>query len=523
MTEPKMIEIYDTTLRDGTQGEGISLSCDDKIRIAQSLDAFGIAYIEGGWPGSNPKDAEFFERVKSIAWQTAQIVSFGSTRRSNTAPEDDENLRALLEAETAYCTVVGKSSVLHVHEVIRTSLDENLSMIVDSLAYLKSKNRQVIYDAEHFFDAFKVDPAYALETLRAAVAGGARMLVLCDTNGGSLPDEIFTIVQAVREKMDFPLGIHAHNDAECAAANSLAAVRAGAVHVQGTINGYGERCGNANLSTIIPNLELKLGLRAVPKGKLVELTDISHFVSEIANLLPDEHMAYVGKSAFAHKGGIHVAAMRRNADSYQHIDPTLVGNQMRVVVSELSGRGNLLSKAEEFGLDIADPSSMTAVLEEIKALEAKGFSFEAAEASVAMMIRRKSPGYRPAFELIDYTVTVEHRDRRGMVAEATVKIAVDDEVLHTAADGNGPVNALDTALRKALAPIYPSIDDFQLVDYKVRILNGNRGTGATTRVLIDTRNGHQYWSTVGASANIIEASWFALADSIEYGLTVAAK
>ena len=523
MTEPRMIEIYDTTLRDGTQREGISLSCDDKIRIAQILDAFGIAYIEGGWPGSNPKDAEFFERAKTMTWKTAQVVAFGATRRSNTAPENDENLRALLDSGTACCTVVGKSSVLHVLEVLRTTLDENLSMITDSLAYLKSKDRQVIYDAEHFFDAYKADPDYALKTLNAAVAGGARMLVLCDTNGGSMPEEIFTIVQAVREKLDHPIGIHAHNDAECAVANSLAAVHAGAVHVQGTINGYGERCGNANLSTIIPNLELKLGLRAVPEGKLAALADVSHLVSEIANLLPDEHMAYVGKSAFAHKGGIHVAAMRRNADSYQHIDPVLVGNQTRVVVSELSGRGNLLSKAEEFGLETIDPSSMAAVLEEIKELEAKGFSFEAAEASVAMMIRRHSPGYHPAFELIDYMVTVEHRDQRGMLAEATVKIAVDDEVLHTAADGNGPVNALDAALRKALAPIYPSIHDFQLVDYKVRILNGKDGTKAATRVLIDTRNGHRRWSTVGASTNIIEASWHALADSIEYGLAVAEK
>jgi 2-isopropylmalate synthase len=523
MTKSKKIEIYDTTLRDGTQREGISLSCDDKIRIAQSLDTLGIEFIEGGWPGSNPKDAEFFERAKTMTWKTAQVVAFGSTRRSNTAPENDENLRALLDSGTAFCTVVGKSSVLHVLEVLRTTLDENLAMITDSLSYLRSKDRQVIYDAEHFFDAYKADSDYALKTLHAAAAGGARMLVLCDTNGGSMPEEIFTIVQAVRQAVDHPMGIHAHNDAECAVANSLAAVRAGAIHVQGTINGYGERCGNANLSTIIPNLELKLGLRALPEDKLTSLTDVSHFVSEIANLLPDEHMAYVGQSAFAHKGGIHVAAMRRNADSYQHIDPALVGNQMRVVVSELSGRGNLLSKAEEFGLDTGDPTSTAAVLEKIKALEAIGFSFEAAEASVAMMIRRHSPDYRPAFELIDYMVTVEHRDQRGMLAEATVKINVNDEIIHTAADGNGPVNALDTALRKALAPIYPSIHDFQLVDYKVRILNGNDGTAATTRVLIDTRNGHKRWSTVGASTNIIEASWHALADSIEYGLAIVGE
>jgi 2-isopropylmalate synthase len=521
MSEPRRIDIYDTTLRDGTQREGISLSCDDKIRIAQSLDSLGIAYIEGGWPGSNPKDAEFFERAKSMSWQTAVITAFGSTRRAGNPPDQDPNLRALLDAETTVCTLVGKSSPMHVLEVLKTSLEENLSMIRESVAYLKAADRRVMYDGEHFFDAHKADEAYALETLRSAIQGGAEILVLCDTNGGTLPDEIESIVREVAAHLNHPLGIHTHNDAECAVANSLAAVRAGAVQVQGTINGYGERCGNANLSTTIPNLELKLGCIGLPDGNLAKLTEVSNFVSEIANLQPDEHMAYVGKSAFAHKGGIHVAAMRRNTDSYQHIDPSLVGNQMRVVVSELSGRGNLLSKAEEFGLQTEDPGKMTSVLEQIKSLESVGFSFEAAEASVALMMQRQSPDYRPPFELIDYVVTVEHRDMRGTLAEATVKISVDNEILHTAADGNGPVNALDAALRKALAPIYPSIRSFQLTDYKVRILNSTDGTAATTRVLIDTRNGHKQWSTVGASANIIEASWRALSDSIEYGLTLS--
>lgn len=521
MDTEKRIEIYDTTLRDGTQREGISLSCDDKIRIAECLDALGVAYIEGGWPGSNPKDAEFFERAKQMSWQNARIAAFGSTRRADSSAEEDPNLHALLAAETAVCTLVGKSSKLHVLEVLCTSLEENLKMIGESVAFLKSRDKEVIYDAEHFFDAYKAEPEYALATLRAAAQSGARLLVLCDTNGGTLPEEVYAIVSDVSAHLDTPLGIHTHNDSECAVANSLEGVRAGATHVQGTINGYGERCGNANLTSIIPNLELKLGYRALPEGNLTKLREISLFVSEIANLQPDEHMAYVGKSAFAHKGGIHVSAMRRNSESYQHIDPGNVGNQMRVVVSELSGRGNLLSKAEEFGLEDEDPGRMAAVLSQLKALEAKGFSFEAAEASVALMMQRQAPDYRAPFDLIDYVVTVEHRDQRGILAEATVKVSVDDEVLHTAADGNGPVHALDAALRKALKPIYPSIDVFKLIDYKVRILNSKDGTGATTRVLIDTRNGHRAWSTVGASTNIIEASWQALADSIEYGLTIA--
>jgi 2-isopropylmalate synthase len=521
MSNEKKIQIYDTTLRDGTQREGISLSCDDKLRIARCLDELGVTFIEGGWPGSNPKDVEFFDRARAISWNVAQIVAFGSTRRSNCAPQEDENLRALLAADTQFCTVVGKTSKMHVREVLRTSLDENLLMIEESLAYLTSHGRRVMYDAEHFFDAYKSDPVYAEQTLAAAVRGGAEILVLCDTNGGSMPEEVFDIVQSVIRKVDHPLGIHAHNDSDCAVANSLAAVRAGAIQIQGTINGYGERCGNANLCTIIPNLEMKLDMQALPKGNLPKLTEVSRYVSEIANLIPDEHTAYVGQSAFAHKGGIHVAAMRRNSDAYQHIDPTSVGNRTRVVVSELSGRSNLLSKAEELGLEYTDSSTMREVLQQIKSLEAQGFSFEAAEASVALMIQRQSPDYRAPFELIDYVVTVEHRDGRGTLAEAMVKVSVGNEILHTAAEGNGPVNALDLALRKALTPIYSKIQAFKLVDYKVRILNSKDGTAAKTRVLIDTRNSHRLWSTVGASTNIIEASWQALADSIEFGLTAA--
>ncbi|MCX6135589.1 MAG: citramalate synthase [Ignavibacteriales bacterium] len=515
------VQIYDTTLRDGTQREGISLSCDDKLKIAQRLDDFGVDYIEGGWPGSNPKDVDFFRRVQQLSLKHAVVAAFGSTCRVGGEPSTDANILALLDAQTAVCTVVGKTSLLHVSDVLQTTPDENLRIIRESIRYLRSKDRRVIYDAEHFFDGYKLDGAYSIATIRAAVEGGAEMVVLCDTNGGTMPWEIASIVRTVNEQSLGPLGIHTHNDGECAVANSLAAIREGCVHVQGTINGYGERCGNANLVSVIANLELKSATRCLPADHLRKLTELSHFVAEVTNLAPDEHLAYVGKSAFAHKGGIHVAAIRRNEQSYQHIDPSLVGNQLRVVVSELSGRGNLLSKAKEFGLDINAGPGVAEVLNEIKVLESRGFSFEAAEASVALMMKRQQPGYTPPFELIDFAVNVEHRKGRGLFAEASVKVKVQGEVVHTVAEGNGPVNALDAALRKALSPIYASINGFQLADYKVRILDGGLGTAAITRVLIDTQNGTVRWSTVGASANIIEASWRALADSVEYGLSMA--
>lgn len=516
----KNIQIYDTTLRDGTQREGISLSCNDKLRIAQRLDDLGVAYIEGGWPGSNPKDVEFFQRQDELDLKHAKIAAFGATCRAGSLPEEDSNIQALIDANTPVCTVVGKTWELHVTDVLQTTLDENLRMIEESIKYLCSQDREVIYDAEHFFDGYKDNPEYALKTLAAALSGGAVMIVLCDTNGGSMPPEISSIVCEVRKKLpDASIGIHTHNDSECAVANSLAAIAEGAIHVQGTINGYGERCGNANLCSIIPNLEIKMGLTCLPEGKLSELHDAGKFVAEIANLAPDTHAAYIGKSAFAHKGGIHVAAMRRNIDSYQHIDPTLVGNEMRTVVSELSGRGNLLSMADDYGLEIADKDTLTTVLDNIKDLEARGFSFEAAEASVALMIRKQEPDYSPPFEVIDFSVTVKHHPEHGVTAEATVKVCVDGETFHTAADGNGPVNALDAALRKALLPMFPKLNRFSLTDYKVRILDGNNGTAATTRVLIDTQNGNEQWSTVGASHNIIEASWQALTESFEYGLT----
>jgi 2-isopropylmalate synthase len=514
------IQIYDTTLRDGTQREGISLSCEDKIKIARKLDELGVEFIEGGWPGSNPKDAEFFERVQGIKFKNATLCAFGSTCRVGSDPADDPNIKALLDSNTSVCTVVGKTSMLHVTEVLQTTPAENLRIIEESVRHLVNQGRRVIYDAEHFFDGYKLDTRYALETLRVAARGGADIVVLCDTNGGTMPWEIAEIVREVKRDRGGLLGIHTHNDGECAVANSLAAVREGCVQVQGTINGYGERCGNANLIPIIADLELKMGHKCVPNGNIKQLTDVAHFVAEITNLSSDEHMAYVGKSAFAHKGGIHVAAIRRCVDSYQHIDPTLVGNKMRIVVSELSGRGNLLSKAEEYGLDVNGGEEVAGVLNEIKALEAQGFSFEAAEASVAMMMKRQQADYKAPFELVDFSVIVEHRMGRGIFAEATVKVKVDGKVFHTAAEGNGPVNALDAALRKALTPVFPQLTHFQLADYKVRILDGENGTAALTRVLIDTQNGAKRWSTVGASTNIIEASWRALADSMEYGLTV---
>jgi 2-isopropylmalate synthase len=514
------IAIYDTTLRDGTQREGISLSLADKLAITRLLDDFGVAYIEGGWPGSNPKDAGYFEAVREIPLKHAKIAAFGSTCRKNSDPADDPNIRALVDAQTPVCTVVGKTSMLHVTDVLQTTADENLRMIRESIRYLKSLGKEVVYDAEHFFDGCKLDYEYGFDTLAAAIDGGADMLVLCDTNGGTMPWEVEQYFAAA--KKTFPtaaLGIHTHNDGELAVANSLAAVRAGAVQVQGCINGYGERCGNANLCSIIPDLELKMGYRCLPEGHLRHLTHVSRAVAEIANLAPDDHLAYVGKSAFAHKGGIHVAAMRRNVDSYQHIVPALVGNEMRVLVSDLSGQGNVLSKAEELGLEVSSAEAVK-VLGEIKKLENEGYVFEGAEASVAVRLHRAKPGYVPIFTLIDFMVVVEERRGRGTTAEAMVKIEVDGEVVHTAAEGNGPVNALDMALRKALIARYPQITEFQLADYKVRILDGDNGTAANTRVLIDTKGGGQRWSTVGAGRNIIQASWRALVDSVEYGISL---
>ncbi|MEA3338374.1 MAG: citramalate synthase, partial [Chloroflexota bacterium] len=457
------IVLYDTTLRDGTQGEGISLSVDDKLKITRLLDKLGIDYVEGGWPGSNPKDTEYFRRVRELALEHVRVAAFGSTCRVGSQPQEDANIQALLEAETPVVAVVGKSWTLHVRDVLRTTPEENVRIIRESVAFLKAQGREIVYDAEHFFDGYEAEPDYATATLQAAADGGADALVLCDTNGGSTPWEIEAIVGAIRSA--FPgvlLGIHAHDDGGMAVANSLAAVRAGAAHVQGTMNGYGERCGNANLCTLIPNLELKMDLTALPAGQLPHLTRVARAIASTANQSLYRQAAYVGRSAFAHKGGIHVAAMRRSMESYQHIDPILVGNRSRVLVSELSGRGNLLSKAEEMGIELGEIEDLPGVLQAIKQLEYQGFTFEGAEASVELLLHRSQPGYRPPFEMVDFTAIVEHREGRGIFAEATIKVRVGDQIFHTAAEGNGPVNALDAALRKALAPVYPHLTDFNL-------------------------------------------------------------
>lgn len=511
------VYIYDTTLRDGTQREGISLSLEDKLKITKKLDEFGVHYIEGGWPGSNPKDAEYFRRVAFMELKHAKITAFGSTRRKNSDCTDDPNIRALIDAGTPVVTIVGKSWDLHVEDVLETTMKENLAMIADSVKYCKEQGKEVVYDAEHFFDGYKANPEYAVATIKSAALAGANSVVLCDTNGGSLPWEIQEIVRTVKKEVgETPLGIHTHDDSGCGVANTLAAVAAGARQVQGTINGYGERVANANLCTIIPDLQLKMGFDCVPPEKLTQLRELSRFVSETANLEHDDHWPYVGASAFAHKGGIHVAAMLKNEHSYQHIDPALVGNERRSVVSELSGRGNLVEKANGFGVQV-NKTVTGKVLQTIKELESKGFTFESAEASVELMLHRAQPSYVPAFELLEMMVVMQQRHGR-VSAEATVKVRVGPKMMHTAASGNGPVNALDKALRKALVDVYPKLSAVKLVDYKVRILDSDNATAATTRVLIDTKMGSKQWSTVGASANIIEASWIALADSMEYAI-----
>ncbi len=514
----KKILLYDTTLRDGTQREGISYSSDDKLKIARKLDEMGVHYIEGGWPGSNPKDAEFFERAKSLNLQHAKITAFGSTRYKNTTCDADANIQALVEAETPVVTLVGKTWDLHVEKVLEADPEENLAMIQESVAYFKERGKEVIYDAEHFFDGFKANPDYALVTIQVAAEAGADNICLCDTNGGSMPWEIREIVQAVQARVDTPLGIHAHDDSGCAVANSLMAIETGCVQVQGTINGYGERVANANLISIIPDLQLKMRRDVVSLDQLKSLTTVSHFVAELANLPHDDHQPFVGRSAFAHKGGIHVAAVLKAEESYQHIDPKLVGNKKRAVVSELSGKGNLLFQAQKRGINVGKTEAK-AVLRQIKQLEYEGFAFETADASVDMMLMRTDPEYRSPFELIDYMVTVENRDKRGLLSEATVKVRIGNgDVKHTAAEGNGPVNALNKALRKALYGVYPTLQRVHLTDYKVRILDSDKGTAATTRVLIDFSDGAHHWTTVGAHPNIIDASWRAISDSMEYAL-----
>jgi 2-isopropylmalate synthase len=512
--------VYDTTLRDGSQREGVSLSAVDKIQIARLLDRMGVAFIELGWPGSNPKDEEAFERARDVQWTTASLAAFGSTRRAGVSPEDDAQVISLLETGAPVCTIFGKASILHVRDVLRISAEENLRMIAETVGFLVENGRRVVFDAEHFFDGYREDAEFAMETLWAAAKGGAETIVLCDTNGGSVPWDVEARVRAVVAALGRPIGIHSHDDTGCGVANALAAVRGGATHVQGTINGYGERCGNANLCSIIPTLQLKMGRHCLRDGSLAELTHVAWQVAELANLAPDAHAPYVGRSAFAHKGGVHVAAIRRSPRSYEHIDPALVGNRTRVVVSELSGRGNVLAKAEEYDVEL-EAGAEAAVLRGLKERESRGYTFEAAEASVALMMRRQAPDYVAPFQLVDYKVIVGQRSGEEPSSEASIKIRVRGEIVHTAAEGNGPVSALDAALRKALVAAYPEVKGIRLEDYKVRILDGTSGTGATTRVMIESGFGEERWMTVGASANVLEATWVALADGVEYGLAVA--
>ena len=516
------IFLYDTTLRDGTQREDISLSCDDKLAIAFKLDQIGIHYIEAGWPGSNPKDAEFFQNVRNIGLKQAKVVAFGSTRRKHSRCEMDKNLQALVAADTPAVALVGKSWDFQVEKVLDTTLDENLSMIAESIAFMKGHGTETIFDAEHFFDGYKANPDYALAALLAASKSGADFLALCDTNGGSLPWEIESIVKEVAARVPTRLGIHVHNDSGCAVANTLAAVRGGCVQVQGTVNGYGERVGNADLTSIIPGLQLKMGHPVVSEEQLRGLTTLSRYVAEIANLKHDRQQPYTGESAFAHKGGIHAAAVLKAAGSYQHIEPELVGNEMRTVISELSGRGNLITLCQNRGLEISQEESER-VLHLLKKLEHQGYAFDAAEASVDLLLHRARAGYAPPFELIDFTVLAQERRGRGSLSEATVKARIGQEEKLTAAEGSGPVDALSKALHQALNQHYPQLDKIQLTDYKVRILNTDKGTAAITRVLINFNDGEQSWTTVGASTNIIEASWRALSDSMEFALLGSAK
>jgi len=514
------VSVLDTTLRDGAQREGISFSVKDKLRIAAKLDELGIAYIEGGWPGSNPKDAEFFARAAQMHWQHARIAAFGSTRRADSTVEQDHNVQALIACGAPVAVLVGKSSPMHVTEVLRTTLDENLAMIHETVAHLKSRGLEVLFDAEHFFDGYRLDADYALATLRAAAEAGADRLVLCDTNGGCLPSEVTRMVAAVTAAFsNRSIGIHAHDDTGVAVANTLAAVEAGADHVHGTMNGYGERCGNANLNTVIPNLELKMGIRALANGDLSLLTQASSYVTEIANLLPDPHAPYVGQSAFAHKAGLHVSAMLKNGEAYQHVRPELVGNETRVLVSELAGRGNIAHKLAELDLGVElSAERVGALAAQVKERESNGYQYEGAEGSFELLIRRSQPDYLAPFEVLDFLVLVEKRSGRDILSEATVKASVDGMTMHTAAEGDGPVNALDRAMRKALLPFYPELGPVQLTDYKVRIIDPKSATAAKTRVLIDASDGEQSWTTMGCSVNIIEASFEALIDSLELPL-----
>jgi 2-isopropylmalate synthase len=517
------VEVYDTTLRDGAQAEAVSFTLEDKLRIVERLDAFGVHYVEGGWPGSNPRDEGFFRAVRQLPLRHARVVAFGSTRRPGVPADRDRNLQLCLQAETPVVTIVGKTWDLHVRDDLRIDHGENLDLIRDSVAFLRARCEEIVFDAEHFFDGYASDPDYALACIAAAVEGGAACVCLCDTRGGSLPVQIDTAVRAAAVRLPgVRLGIHCHNDGELAVANSIQGVLAGCVQVQGTVNGIGERCGNANLVSVIPLLQLKLGRRCVGDEQLTSLTELSHFIDELANLDPNKRQPFVGQSAFAHKGGLHAAAVAKRADTYEHIDPRLVGNGQRVLVSDLSGRSNLLAKAAEFGIDLGSaPDTAQALLARLKTLEARGYVFEGADASFELLMRHALDGSRPGFfRLIGFRVIDEkRREDEASIAEATIMLeGPDGQVEHTAAQGNGPVNALDGALRKALSKFYPEIEQVQLLDYKVRVLGSGEGTGAVVRVLIESGDGRERWGTVGVSDNVIEASWQALADSMDYKL-----
>jgi 2-isopropylmalate synthase len=513
------IQIYDTTLRDGTQGESVAFSVQDKLRVARKLDEFGVSYIEGGWPGSNDKDAEFFRRAAMQTWHTAKIAAFGSTAHVKNLPSDDPNLQALLDAATPVVTIFGKSWDFHVHTALRIPLTRNCELIRASVAYLKSKGKEVIYDAEHFFDGFAANPEYALQTLRSAEQGGADLICLCDTNGGSLPSHIQNAIRQVQEVVKLPLGIHCHNDSELAVANTLAAVDCGIVQVQGTINGYGERCGNANLCSIIPNLEIKMGHEALGPERLQLLVNTSKFVSQIANLPHRKDLPFVGESAFAHKGGVHVSAVIKDSMTYEHIMPERIGNSRRVLVSELSGKSNLLYKAQEMNMGLEEQEEKLKVaLNRIKKLENQGYEFEAAEASIRVLMETAINGEREFFSIDNFRVVTDMRRSGDITSEATVKIRVGDRFVHTVAEGDGPVHALDKALHAALNQFFEPLRSVQLTDYKVRVLEGNIGTGSKVRVHIQQTDGVESWTTVGVSENILEASYIALVDGVRYKL-----
>ncbi|HZK44377.1 MAG TPA: citramalate synthase [Syntrophomonadaceae bacterium] len=511
--------IYDTTLRDGAQGEGISFSLDDKLKIARKLDYLGVSYIEGGWPGSNPKDLEFFKQAQKLELKNSVITAFSSTRKPNTTISQDSNMKALIDSGVSTATIVGKAWDFHVYKALETTLEENLNMVKDTITFLKEKGLEVMFDAEHFFDGYKNNPEYALSVLMTAAEAGVDWLVLCDTNGGTMPWEIAEILTTVKTITPVPLGLHVHNDAGCAISNSLIAIQHGCKQIQGTINGYGERCGNADLCAVIPSLELKMDKKCLPTGNLKYLSEVSHFIGEIANMPHHNNQPYVGYGAFAHKGGIHVSALLKDSQTYEHINPGEVGNHRRVLVSELSGLSNLLYKAKEFDLDINSYSSETKkVIKQIKELESEGFQFEGADASLELFLRKGFGEYEDYFQLNNLKIILEKNENNEISSEAMIKMKVGDKTYHTAADGDGPVNALDNSLRKALTEVYPEIAEMHLSDYKVRVLNGNEGTAAKVRVLIESADQTNKWSTVGVSENIIEASWQALVDSIDYML-----